>query len=473
MGLRRYARWACLAVTPALIVAISGMFPSRALAQGNGGGGTSLSGIAGVIVDADGTLKVFRVQDETGRLTDAQKRAAIAALPGKVGNKSALRYVSLNRLEKAIAGQLEGNRRPTDEMLYLAGLQRIQYVFFYPDSGDIVIAGPAEGWYQDLAGRMMGVSTGRPVVELQDLVVALRLYGPGQNDMPVIGCSIDPTQEGLANMQNFLRQLGGRFDPRNRGQIEFIVEGLRTSLGLQNVRVLGVPPDTHFAQVMVEADYRMKLIGIGLERPAVALKSFVDGAEPAQVSRNALQRWYFTPNYQCVRVSEDRTAMELVGEGVKLVGADEVVAAGGERAKSTRASKASAMFVNGFTKKYPEIARKTPVYAQLRNLIDISVAAAFIHQEDFYGKSGWKMEVFGSEDKLPVQTYQTPVQVDTVVTAIQKGNHLMTPIGGGVQVEAQMALNTDNLLPDEGNQVEKARSETRLDHLKEGQWWWD
>ena len=41
--------------------------------------------------------------------------------------------------------------------------------------------------------------------------------------------------------------------------------------------------NTHFAQVMIEADYRMKLIGIGLERPPVKLASYVDKANPAMV----------------------------------------------------------------------------------------------------------------------------------------------------------------------------------------------
>ena len=42
-----------------------------------------------------------------------------------------------------------------------------------------------------------------------------------------------------------------------------IVNGLRTSLGMQNIRIGGVRPNTHFAQVLLECDYRMKLIGIG------------------------------------------------------------------------------------------------------------------------------------------------------------------------------------------------------------------
>ena len=106
---------------------------------------------------------------------------------------------------------------------------------------------------------------------------------------------------------------------------------MRNSLGYQNVTVNGVSPKTHFAQVMVEADYRMKLIGIGLERPPVRMVSYVDRAKPSEVSRNALQRWFFVPDYQCVRESDDKLAMELVGDGVKLVGEDEVVMANGER----------------------------------------------------------------------------------------------------------------------------------------------
>ena len=48
-------------------------------------------------------------------------------------------------------------------MLCLAGLLRLRYVFVYPDSGDIVIAGAAEGWVRNLSGRVVGLTTGRPV----------------------------------------------------------------------------------------------------------------------------------------------------------------------------------------------------------------------------------------------------------------------------------------------------------------------
>ena len=131
---------------------------------------------------------------------------------------------------------------------------------------------------------------------------------------------------------------------------------------MQKISVYGVPANTHFATVLVEADYRMKLIGIGLEQPPIRMVSYIEKARPGNVSRNAMARWYFLPDYQCVRVSDDHLAMELVGEGVKLVGANEMVASDGGRQQSGRADKASELFVASFTKKYPQLAEKSPVY---------------------------------------------------------------------------------------------------------------
>jgi hypothetical protein len=270
-------------------------------------------------------------------------------------------------------------------------------------------------------------------------------------------------------MQRFLRSIGAQITPN---QTRYIVNGLQTSLGRQNVSIGGIPPNTHFAQVMVEADYRMKLIGIGLERPPVRLASYVDRARPSQVAGNALQRWFFTPDYHCVRASEDGMAMELVGDGVKLVGEAEAVMAGGVRKKAARGNRASDAFVAAFTKKYSELADRSPVYAQLRNLIDLCVAAAFVQQEDYYGRADWKMEFFGDEDAFAVEIYNAPKYVDTVVAARWKGSRLMTPVGGGVHIEPTKALDDEYLLSDEKGKVARLHKEIKP-KLAKGQWWWD
>lgn len=234
---------------------------------------------------------------------------------------------------------------------------------------------------------------------------------------------------------------------------------------MQTVNIKGVPPNTHFAQVLVEADYRMKLIGIDLELPPVKITSYVRKVNPSDVARNAMQRWYFTPNYECVRVSEDGMAMQLEGDGVKLIGEDELVTSGGGRMTATRSNRASEVFVQSFTRAYPELAKRSPVFAQLRNLIDLSIAAAFIQQQDYYNQAGWSMNVLADERQVPVETYVTPKQVESVVNVIWKGNTLMTPIGGGVTIQPRTALAQDQLLQDKKEQLQEARKEVELSGL--------
>jgi hypothetical protein len=441
---------------------------------GFGGGGNNFQGgnfqNAGVIVDAQGVLRVQRVADPGGLQAKRMAQAAMASLDKDLAKQSSLRKISLNRLEKVVAAQVAAGQPVADEMKYLAGLLRIHYVFFYPESGDIVLAGPAEGFAEDSVGRVRGLTSGRPTLQLQDLVTALRAYPPSGDKMNVIGVSIDPTQEGLERLRQTLASVGRNIRP---GDDVRLAATLREALGLQTVSVQGISPESHFAQVLVEADYRMKLIGIGLEQPPVKIPSFVDRADARSISRNALQRWYFVPEYKCVRMSEDGLGMQMEGWGVKLVGQSELVQEGGVRQEVAGESKASKEFCNAFTAQYPKLADAEPVYAELRNLIDMSVAAAFIQDKDYYGQSGWDLGLFADEASYPVNTYSTPKQVESAVNVVWRGNTLMTPIGGGVQVEPLKALKSDNVITDTEGTVRESHSKVSLQNLPEDAWWWD
>jgi hypothetical protein len=424
-----------------------------------------------VAVDADGVLRRLTKNDTQGVLARERAAQALAALDADIAEPSPLRKVSLTRLAKLIEKSIAEGHGPDEAMKHLAGLTRIKYAFYYPETKDIVIAGPAEGWMEDLAGRPVGIESGQPVLELQDLIVAMRTFPPQKQSKPVVYCSIDATDEGLARMQQFLSQVGSNF----QGGIDeqFIVEGLRESLGLQVITVGGVPATTHFAQVMVEADYRMKLIGIGLEQPAANIRSYISLANFASMARNAMVRWWFVPDYQRIKVSEDGLAAEFVGNGVKLVGEDEVVAKDGSRRVSGSQNRASQKFTQNFTAKYGQLADRDPVYAQLRNCIDMLVVAALMQKNDFYGQAGWNLSVLGDEKTYPVETYNAPKQVASAVNSIWKGSRLATPVGGGVQVRANDVLKTDNLLSDEKGEVDAARKSVSIADLPADKWWWD
>ncbi|REK11897.1 MAG: DUF1598 domain-containing protein [Planctomycetota bacterium] len=448
-------------------VALLGLaaWSSPSLAQDND---QDISGANGVIIDAEGVLRLQHYPDPGGRLAKKRVAQARANLNPDVARPSALRKVSLNRLEAAIAKQLADGQAPTEEMQFLAGLTRIQYVFYYPETKDIVVAGPAEGWALDAANHMCGIQSGLPVIQLQDLIVALRAYPPQGRQTPAILVSIDPTPEGLAKMQDFLRRIRGNLRPSDA---QMIVNGLRTNLGMQNIRIDGVAPNTHFAQVLLECDYRMKLIGLGMEKPPVRMASYVDRATAS--ANNALERWYFIPDYQCARVAADQLGLELVGDTVKLVSENQVVAGDGSRAVSGKSNRASELFTTTFTKKYAELSAKLPVFAEMRNMIDLAIAAAFISQQNFYAESGWQADLFHDESRLAVETENTPKQVETVCTAVWKGGRLFTPVGGGVTIHPREALQAGNVLADEDGKISTVRQSVDLKDLPADRWWWD
>ena len=461
----------------ALLCCLVALATSTATAQSNGGGGGGTGGgtigtgaFSGVAVDADGVLKRLEKNDPTGQLMRTRIEQAQAELGQDVFEPSKLRKVSLSRLIKLMDQAVASGEGPDEMMRNLAGLTRVKYVFYYPETKDIVLAGPAEGWVETPDGRVVGWNSGQPILELEDLAVALRTFAPNGKKNSLVYCSIDPTQEGLMQMQQFLSQMGRQIGP---GDEQFIVEGLRDSLGLQVITVGGVPANTHFAQVLVEADYRMKLIGIGLEEPPVNIASFVAMSNPATIARNALQRWYFVPDYQRIKVAEDGLAAEFVGTGVKLVGEDEVVGAGGERSGTAAQSPASKKFTKSFTEKYNELAERAPVYGQLRNCVDLLVAAAFIQQQDLYGQAGVDLGAIGDEAAYSVETYNAPKQVATAVNSMWKGNRLMSPVGGGVEIRANQAVDAENRIADKDGAVAKAKASIDLSSLPANQWWWD
>ena len=202
-----------------------------------------------------------------------------------------LRMISLRKLEAALEdARAKSFGEIPDEIKYLAGMQRIEYVFLYPEQNDIVIAGPGEGWRVDENANVVGITTGRPVMLLDDLLVAQRCVDNAREGLG-ISCSIDPTQEGLQKLNTFLAK-----------QTTFnqsIPKGMEQELGLQKITLTGVPEDSHFARVMVAADYRMKRYAMDLEpAPVAGLPSFLDMMikKKGKLS-NMMPRWWLACNY--------------------------------------------------------------------------------------------------------------------------------------------------------------------------------
>ena len=449
----------------ALVCVLSVLVPN-AFGQNNGGGnngGARGPQAAGIEIDAAGRARIVKFDNRALAERIAAQKAALAP---ELARPSKLRKVSLNRLESVVAEKLRKGETISDEIKYVAGLTSIEYVFYFPETHDVVIAGPAEGFVVDISGRPLGMNSGRCVLELQDIIAALRSFPPEGKASNTIMVSIDPTQEGLARLNQYMSEV----KPRPQDDQRFAA-GMRDALGQQVVTVKGISPRTHFAQVLVEADYRMKLIAIGLESPPAKIKSYVERANPSTVSQNAMERFYFMTHFDEIRVSEDRSAMQLVGNAVKLVGEHERVTADGGRVAQAKVNGAAQEFCKQFSDKFAELADKSPIYGQLRNLVSMSVVAAYLRENNIYSLANWKLETFGDESITPVEVNRAPTHVDTAVNVIWRGQKLMTPIGGGVRVRPTDALSPGKIQVNP--EVAETKDKIKVADLAADVWWWD
>ncbi len=103
----------------------------------------------------------------------------------------------------------------------------------------------------------------------------------------------------------------------------------------------------------------------------------------------------------------------------------------------------------------------------------MSIAAAYIQQQDFYGQAQWSLATFGDESQFAVETHTAPQQVETAVNAVWKGSNLLTPIGGGIHVQPRVALNSDRMVKEADGASDAVKQLAAPGDLNADQWWWD
>src|SRR4029077_20787158 len=213
---------------------------------------------------------------------------------------------------EAAKAQQDGKPLP-DAVRFMAGLQRVKYVLVYPEQHDIVVAGPAEGWKVDNMGNVVGATSGRPVLLLDDLMVALRVAQA--SNMSGISCSIDPTKEGIQRWQQISGSLSANQGAQNAAR------KIEEAVGPQQITVTGVPATSHFARAIVAADFRMRRLAMNFEpAPVHGMPSYLDMISGrASGPQNAMPRWWLAPNYDPWRRDKDGLASDLRGTGVKCL----------------------------------------------------------------------------------------------------------------------------------------------------------
>jgi hypothetical protein len=382
--------------------------------------------IGGVAIDAHGVVEASPAAIQK---TAAQfVRERLADVPDDLRGATRLRMISLRHLEEEAQRALAAGQPVPDEVKYLAGLQRVEFVFLWPDQNTIVLGGPAEGWRVHSTGDIVGEMTGRPVLLLDDLLVALRSVEAAR--LTGISCSIDPTPEGRQNLEKFLSR-----------QKEFhkgVTRGVEAALGQQVITITGVPLDSHFARVLVASDFRMKRFAMHLEpAPVTGMPSFLELLRQQRGGLNDLMpRWWLASDYQALGRTQDRLAWQIRGQAVKALTEDELVSQNGTVRGTGQANPVAKEWADNLTAHFPELAKTDIAFGQLRNVMDLCVVAALIDKEDLRSLANCPLTLlYDPQGPLQPDRWNAPKRVSTHSSFMKIGRQFVITASGGVQID--------------------------------------
>jgi hypothetical protein len=421
----------------------------------------SINVVGGIDISVEGVLsnQDTRQRDEVR----AARQQALKSVPGDLNQPTKLRMVSLRKLEEKIRQCAMDKQQLPDEVRYLAGLQRVQYVFVYPEENDVVIAGPADGWVINSEGNVVGKTSGRPVLQLDDLLVGLRYADAARSGG--MTASIDPTAQGIQNLNSLLAQL------KTIGNPQETISAIEQAMGPQNITVGGIPADSRFANVLVAADYRMKRLGMNMEEsPVKGMPSFLElGGAAAAKNPNMMQRWWLAPKYDALQTDGEGLAFELRGAGVQCMAEEDYFDAAGKRQERSKASPAAQKWADTMTKNYEALSEKMTVFGDLRNCIDLAVVGALIAQEHLLEKANVKLPYLFDSNALALQKCNTPKQVPTQASTIKKGRDWVISASGGVALQPWYVVDSEKF----EKSAELTPVRATVAKARNDRWWWN
>ncbi len=438
-----------------------------------GEGGTITEYAQGVAVNPNGLLSGLKKEEQSGRLKALGLSARKADLNADVAKRSELRLISLTRLEQEVSNRLTEGRPVVDTMKNLAGLTKLRFVLVYPESRDIVIGGTAEAWKYNDHGLPVGVESGRPLMQLDDLVTVLRTFsGDGLQNF---GCSFNPRPEGMKQLQAFVEQSQARGPLEAGAAVKNWANQLQSKLGPQDIELWGVPRESRVTRVITEADYKLKMIGIGKldgGRHIPSIFELLTETEQKAGRIDAL-RWWLTMKYDSVLHSPERDVFEIQGPSVQCLSENQFLTAQGERVPTGQADATNRAFAENFTKHYAELAQRDLTFADLQNVFDLALVSALLKNEGVANRIGWDLGSFAANGIFQPAVYAAPQEVESVANhRVYRGRDIVVQVAGGVRGDV-MSVVKDQKVMKSSDSLTPMSARGQATDLPAGRWWWD
>ena len=194
---------------------------------------------------------------------------------------------------------------------------------------------------------------------------------------------------------------------------------------MQRISVHGVPETSHFARVLVAADYRMKRLAMNFDpSPVRGLPSYLQMVKPS--ARTVLSpRFWLEPKYEALLRDAEGLAFELRGSGVKAMTEEDFIAASGNVQHSGKAEPAAQHWADIMTEKYPELAVADPIFGQLQNCMELADRRGLGRERTAGGEGRLQhADAAGIARPSSPTVFNAPKQVESKASVLKKGTEL-------------------------------------------------
>ena len=307
-----------------------------------------------------------------------------------------IRAVSLKVLQQESSRSCKTNGSCPEVISKMASLTKITGYIIDKKNRDIILVGEVDS---DLS----------PIL-LEDFVVALRnawlkyavLKGRAHYYSNP-GCSIDPDPLTITRLKAIKFK---NSDPDNA-----LKEWDHICRSPQTVRVIGIPFDSHFAFVMVKADYDMKRIVNGSDQLGIeGFNSLMDRRmeihkeeilrkENTDRARSSMNRFWFYPDEN--KYWEDAGIVNIEQSKVILLTEEEFLDHQGTIVGKNRPDPLAKEFCEDFGKRYSDISEKRPIYSELENLFNLVTIAKIIKAKSSNNEAGLNLTYLVEKYHLP------------------------------------------------------------------------
>jgi len=353
---------------------------------------------AAILLLLGGAVAITSCQRQEPKATTSEKKGPPAQRPEGLASGRAL---SLKVLQKTLQ-ECAPKGTCLEEIQQMVGIKKILGYVIDSSNKDIIVFGSLDPML--------------PPLYLEDFVIALRntwmKYAERRGNTLYYsnpGCSIDPDPSVLRLLEEPAEQI---LKERNPEKIQRHLTRWHTVCRQpQQVRVLGIPYDSRFARVMVEADYYMKRLvdgSVTLDTPGFAsltditlsiARQDIEKGGNLSIPASTLDRFWFYPGENTFL--EDTGVIHIQKSEVVLLTEQEFLSARGQVVGTGSANPLAKKFADSLTEQYSAIAKAKPIYAELEALFRVVALARIMKHKDALTGSGLTLDYLFDKYPLP------------------------------------------------------------------------